>query len=423
MNVLRESLMRFNPWWKNAFSLEYRDREIYGEIRKYMPLPQMISLTGLRRVGKTTLLYKLIEDALGEGFDPLRIVYFSLDEFKAGRVSEILDEYERIVGRDISEGEILLVLDEIQKLDEWQDQIKVIYDQWKGRLKIVVSGSESLFIRRRTRETLAGRLFEFQVDPLTFREYLRFTDTSFEPIHMYEKELSRSLRDFIRTQGFPELIGVSDNDIVRKYIEESIVEKVLFRDLQLLIGIRDITLLSSLLKIIAGDPGRMLDLSDMAGELGTTRQTVSNYLSYLEDSFMIRKLYNYSRNLRKTERKLKRYYPAIISTSLLLSSDPLSESRVFEWFLTRQLKGEFFWRDKHKNEVDLILGTDEPTPVEIKYGRISTRGLEAFMKRFDVKRGYILTPEREEKIVKGDLEINFVPAYKFLLEHHPAESV
>ena len=418
MSLLRESILRFNPWWRNEFSMAYNYREVYQKIRKYIPLPQMISLTGLRRVGKTTLLFKIIEDALGEGLDPLRILYFSFDEFKTGRIREILDEYERVTDRDISEGRTLVILDEIQKLTGWEDQIKVIYDLGKGQIKMVVSGSESLFVRRRSRETLAGRLFEFRVDPLTFREYLGFTGTRFEPVNLYGKELSSSLGRFTRTLGFPELIEVTDEDIIRKYLSESIIEKIIYRDMQTLFGIRDVPMLSSLLGIIAGNPGQILDLASLAGDLGTTRQTVSNYLSYLEDSFLIRKIYNYSRNRRKTERKLKRYYPSVVSPDLLLRTDPHSESRVFECFLVNQLKGEFFWRDSRKNEVDLVLEGDEPMPVEIKYGKVNTKGLEVFMKRFGVNKGYILTSEREDRILKGDMEINLVPAYRYLLEQN-----
>ncbi len=80
------------------------------------------------------------------------------------------------------------------------------------------------------------------------------------------------------------------------------------------------------------EPGQLIGLSDLAKELKISRQTLSN-----------------------VERKLKKYYPTIVSVDLLFREDELSKSKVFEWFLVNQLKAEFFWRDPYKNEVELIL--------------------------------------------------------------------
>jgi predicted AAA+ superfamily ATPase len=68
MSRIREVLVELNPWWKGEFSLEYGEREVYGEIQKFALVPQMIALTGLRRVGKTTLMLKIVEDAIRKGF-------------------------------------------------------------------------------------------------------------------------------------------------------------------------------------------------------------------------------------------------------------------------------------------------------------------------------------------------------------------
>jgi len=104
-------------------------------------------------------------------------------------------------------------------------------------------------------------------------------------------------------------VGINDKGIIRKYIKESIVEKVIYRDLTQLFKIKDIGVLESLLEIIMEEPGQLIELTDLSKELKISRQTLSNYFFYLEESFLIRKLYNFSRNKRKSERKLKKYYP------------------------------------------------------------------------------------------------------------------
>ncbi len=169
----REVLEERNPWWRGPFTLDYHERSIYNTLRRYMDQRQVLALTGLRRVGKTTLLLKAAQDAIQEGLDPLDVVYFSFDEFHDTEVREVLRTYERVTERDLRSGPKLVLLDEVQKLDGWSDQVKAIYDTYPD-LKILVSGSESLFIRRGSRETLAGRMFEFRVEPLSFKEYLGF---------------------------------------------------------------------------------------------------------------------------------------------------------------------------------------------------------------------------------------------------------
>ncbi len=421
MAKLREILVELNPWWKGSFSVDYRERELYGEIQRFMRRPQILALTGLRRVGKTTILFKAAEDAIRDGFDPRNIVYFSFDEFREIEIREVLKEYEALLDRDLRGGRFLVLLDEIQKLTGWQDQLKSLYDIHKGNVKFMVSGSESLFIRKGARETLAGRLFEFRVEPLSFREYLKFKAFEPKPIGLHERELLRLFDEFVLTQGFPELVGEKDKAVLRKYLRESVVEKVIFRDLPMLLGIKDLSVIESLLNIIIEEPGQLIEISELAGTLSVSRKTLSNYLSYLEQSFLVRKLYNFSRGRRKVERKLRKYYPAVLSVDLAFRDDDLSRSRVFEWAVVNQLGADFFWRDPYKNEVDIVLGDHKPVPIEVKYGKVDTSGLRSFMRRFKAEKGYVVTRDKEDSLEIDGKIISLVPAYKFLLSRNPKQ--
>jgi len=412
---IRDVLKLSNPWWTENFKVEFKEREIYKEIQKFMSLPQIIALTGLRRVGKTTLMFKLAEDRIRKGFDPKNIIYFSFDEFREIEIRDVMNAYEELVEKDFKEGKYLLLLDEIQKLGNWDDQLKRTYDLFGKNIKIIVSGSESLLIRKKSKETLAGRMFDFKVEPLSFKEFLRFKGTNFEPVGLYEKELFQQFKEFCVTLGFPELVGIREKDVIKKYAVESIVERVLYRDMPRLFKIRDISVIESLLDMFMEEPGQLVEISSLAKELKISRQTLSNYLTYLEESFLIRKLYNFSRNRRKVERKLKKYYPTVISVDVLFNEDDLSKSKVLEWLVVNQLKAEFFWRDPYKNEVDVVLPNKKLTPAEIKYGKISFEGLLAFMNKFKVSQGYVisLSQEREQEI--AEKKISVLPAYKFLL--------
>ncbi len=414
MAKIRDVLLESNTWWKEELKLEYHEREIHKQILKYLPLPQIIALTGLRRVGKTTLMLKIVLDFIKKGFDARNIIYFSFDEFREIEIREVMKEYEALMEKNLREGKYLLLLDEIQKLTNWEDQVKRIYDTYGKNIKIIISGSESMFIKEKSKETLSGRIFEFKVETLSFKEFLSFKGVKHRPAGLYEKELARLFEEYILCQGFPELVGIKDKSVIRKYVKEGIVEKVVYRDLPQLFKIKDVALLESLLGIIMEEPGQLIEISDLAKELKLSRQTLSNYLEYLEEAFLIRKLYNYSKNKRKTERKLKKYYPAILS-DLIFKEDDISMSKVFEWLIVSRLNTGFFWRDPYKKEVDVVMMDKKPIPIEIKYGKIDTTGLIAFMKKFKVTEGYIVSHEKEEQLKIEDFTINVVPAFKFLL--------
>jgi len=416
MAQIKETLEDKNSWWKEEFKINFKDRIIYGKIQKFMPLQQIIALTGLRRVGKTTIMLKIAEDNIKKGFNPKNIIYFSFDEFKDIEIREVMKEYENITEKNFRKEKYILLLDEIQKLNNWENQLKSVYDSFGKNIKIIISGSESLFIKKNFKETLAGRIFEFKVEPLLFKEFLLFKEIEFKPIGLYEKDLIMLFNEFMLTLGFPELVGIKDKDIIKKYVKEGIVDKIVYKDIPALFKIKDVFIIESLLNIIMEEPGQLIEISELAKELKTSRQTISNYLTYLEESFLIKKLYNFSRNRRKIERKLKKYYSAIISIDLLFKNDDLSKSKVFEWALVNQLNAEFFWRDSYKNEVDIILMENGIMPVEIKYGKIDLKGLLAFMQKFNINKGYIISYNKEEKHKTKDKIIFVLPVFKFLLK-------
>jgi len=415
MTKIKDILIESNPWWKKEFTVEFRYREIYDDVKKFLSLPQIISFTGLRRVGKTTLMFKIIEDSIKGKINPKNILYFSFDEFKDLEIRNVINIYEDILQKDLKHGKYLFLFDEIQKISNWEEQLKRIYDTFKGSVKIIISGSESLFMIKKSKETLAGRIYEFKIEPLTFKEFLCFKGVKYKPVDIYRKELRRLFDEFVLTMGFPELVGVKDKMVIKKYVKESILEKVIYKDIPNLFNVKDISVIDTLINIFCEEPGSIVEIVDLSKDLKISRQTLSNYLKYLENSFLLRKLYNFSRSRRKVERKLKKYYPEIISVDLIFKEDNFSKSKIFEWIVVKQIKSEFFWRDSYKNEVDIVLAEKKPMPIEIKYGKISTQGVISFMKKFKVNKGYIVSYDREDNLKIEDKNIKIVPAYKFLL--------
>jgi len=178
------NLITFNRWWEEGkveeMYLKPFKRDLFYSLVKFLNTRQIILLYGIRRVGKTTILYQLIDYLLKNGVNKKNILYFSFDEANVS-LDEVLKNYsELVLGKDIlKEKKIYLFLDEIQKLNNFQNQLKVYYDLYPN-IKFIVSGSASLSIYKGVKESLAGRVYEFVLPLLSFSEYLTFLGEKIE---------------------------------------------------------------------------------------------------------------------------------------------------------------------------------------------------------------------------------------------------
>ena len=174
----KSKLEEFNHWWiKGNVDLELAlpfKRDNYKEIEKYMDKRFIVAIIGLRRIGKTTTIYQLIQNLINKQINAENILFFSFDEITV-KIGEVIETYKEIHKKDFREEKIYIFLDEIQKCSNWENEIKKYYDLYP-KLKFIISGSESLFIKKKTKETLAGRVFEFNLSTFTFKEYLKISN-------------------------------------------------------------------------------------------------------------------------------------------------------------------------------------------------------------------------------------------------------
>ena len=406
--IIIKDMEETNVWWTKDFHIpEYKDRDIYKKIKKFMDTRQIVAITGLRRVGKTTMMLKFVKECLDTGFSKQNIFYFSFDDYSSVRISEIIDIYKRLFNQDLRSESYLFVFDEVQKIKNWEEQIKRIYDLYP-KIKFLISGSESLFIRRKSRESLAGRIFEFKLNPLNFKEYLNFKNKKFDNLLLYEEEFLREFNNFLMCNGFPELID-KEPEIIKKYMREGVIDKILYHDMSEVFDVKNLIIIRKIFDIIYNNPGQIIELQQFASEVGITRHLLSEYLEYLEEAFLIKKLYNYSRNARKTQRRLKKYYPALLNPLLIKDDFP----KVFEQAIVIHSNADFFWRDAYKNEVDIIQ-TDPLTAIEVKSGEIKEENLislKKFIEKFKPKKAIVISYKTEREV--GPIKI--IPAWKWLL--------
>ena len=412
-----ERILRQNPWWEGK-EIEIikglKERPLLKEILKYKDDKQAIAVIGLRRVGKTVLMMQFINRLLKE-VDAKRVFYFSFDEItgkRPGIIEDVLRVYEEEVLREELKNAYIF-FDEINRVEDWQVMIKRYYDLNK-RIKFVVSGSSSIYLRR-TRESLAGRIYEFELEPLSFEEFLFLRGIEVKDLTIQSQTLRRELNNYFVRGGFPEIMEERDFEKIRKYVS-SVVEKIIFYDIPKVYDVGEPELLREILGLIARKPGSLVEYRKIASALNLSYQTVSKYVGYLERAFLIRLMYNYRGSPIARARKLKRAYLGTPSLALAFMG---SEEEVYsiipqlaENLIATHLRAKFFWRKYY--EVDFL---HDKVPIEVKYRERPDEidGALKAAKQLGSNRLVVVTKDLEKKERRSGVNVSFVPLWKFLL--------
>jgi len=413
MNIV--NLLKFNRHWNPGFRYEFpKTRKFIKKLEQHIDDRPIVELTGLRRLGKTTLFLQLINTLLEREIEPQNIWYFSFDEDKYD-LDELFIAFKTQTRKDINSDKIFIFFDEIQKLENFQSQIKIYYDLYPN-LKFFISGSTSLYIKKKTQESLAGRVFSFELKPLDFEEYLHFRnmDNYLAMPQMFHSELVVEFEHYL-SRLFIETVNINDNFFVQEYVR-GIIKKVVFEDIPLIFPVDNPEILFAIVKIVAENPGLYLHYENLANDLKLTSKTVSKYISILEQAFIVKVLYNYSTNQLTSEKKMKRIYLSASSFSTALC-DSQKTGLLVENVLLSLKPYQFFWRDAYNHEVDFIEILNKTViPTEIKYKtkirNSDYNNLYLFCKKFNVQKAimYVNTSEIQTIDFKG-LTIEMKPLF------------
>lgn len=413
-----EEIMRFlNHWWRErnvreSLAKGYK-RKYFEELVDLSDKRQAVIVCGLRRVGKSTLMYQLIQNLIKKSVSPDNILYFSFDK-KVCEIKEILDTYSRLTEKDYEKEKVFIFLDEIYKLDKWHKELKLLYDALPN-VKFIISGSASLKIEKEARSDLTGRAFYVEVKPLSFKEFaeLKFK-TKVENIKLWEDKLKNIFPIFLK-KAFPEVIDF-ESDRVVEYVREMVFDKIIFSDFPRTFKNVDINLLQTLTEIFLSELGMYLNIESMSKNLKKSKNDIIFHIKLLELGYIIRIVRNYRGSVVSASRKLRRVYP--YHPSLVQGFfGKVEESKLVESFVRSCLDAEFYWR-KGGKEVDFIY---KGKPVEVKYKNvISKRDLKnllGFMEEFNVKKGYLISKNKSDKVKINGKTIKIIPVWQFAFEN------
>ena len=312
-NVLK-LLYAYNPWWRDGLMpLEYvkqTKRFAYYEAVKMLQhrdIRRHVILSGARRVGKTTLLFQIIELLLQEKVKASNILYISFDHplLKFCSMEEIIDIYQANVS---AEDEYYLFFDEIQYAGDWEMWLKVFYDTHPN-WRIAATGSASPVLDQGASDSGVGRWSVIHVPTLSFYEYCELTGVAECPIlpaglkptalaALDKPELNRLMNllaplqkhfhRYLTVGGFPELALTKDDYYAQRMLREDVVDKVLKRDIPSLFKVRNAAVLEKVFLYLCFHSSCIINFSAMSKELDNTPvATVANYIQFLEKANLI----------------------------------------------------------------------------------------------------------------------------------------
>lgn len=366
-----------------------KPRIIVNRIKPYLYVPEAIVITGMRRTGKTTLLNIIYEqiDSRNRLFldleNPLNRKYFEETNYERIKASF------QALGIDWTQRPFIF-LDEIQFVKNLPSVVKYFIDHYG--VKFFLTGSASFYLKNLFIESLAGRKYLFELYPLSFREFLLFRES---PLKISENAsaITESIfetilplyDEYVSFGGFPGVVLKSDvaekkkalEDIFTSFFQLEIIQLGDFRRNEVM---RDLMLL--LMQRLSS----RLDIQKISRELGLSRPTLKEYISFLEGTYFIKTIRPFSRGKDTEIRKAPKVY--LCDSGLANHFAKLDEGRLFEnnVFQNLRLKGELnYYQRKSGTEIDFILNKKKAYEVKLNPRESDMRKLKAFTKELNLE--------------------------------------
>lgn len=465
-------LKLYNPWWDNRRGNWREDlpdyqrpvmREVLSDIKE---LSQIISITGPRRVGKTTALRQVICYLLDKlDIAPSQILYFSFDDPEVYGSEDLqrvifdrLIEKMKVDSRDKTPK--YFFLDEIQRLPKWELYLKRYYDL-KFPVRFIISGSASSAIFRQSQESLLGRIKDRHLLPFSFREYCFYRmrqrpefasiveghfglrqsllEGNWREIVASIKQLETELSTFeddvrltivsyCREGGFPEVWSLADPVRKIEYLMEQQVRKVLYEDLMALTQYRKPENVLRFFVYLLAHPGNEINMSNLAKQIGVERRIVEENLPRLIMTDLIIRIQKFSHQPLRVRQGNIKCYPVDLAlrNAVLKTWDDFTANPVMMGMYAENLVAHevckwpeaievAYYREK-KNEVDFVVtyGGNRYLPIEVKHRRSDDKatGIKHFMKKYKLDFGVVITRGRDCRYNEGIL---YLPLRYFLL--------
>lgn len=276
---MEQLFYEFNPWWEEKYNLIgiKRDKYLFF-LKNNLKNKDIILLTGLRRVGKSTLIKQFIYSLINEyNINPKKICYLSLDAFpfKEKSIFDLVREFRKINNLKINE-KIYLFFDEVTYKDSFKEELKNLYDL--GNTKIfATSSSASILIDKKA--LLTGRSRSLEVEPLDFQEFLLFRD--YNPKKSEKYLLEKYFQEYMEYGGMPEYVLTKDPEYII-----NLTKNIIYKDIIAKYNLRDNQAVEDLFRLLCERVGKPISYNKLAKILDIGKDTVKNYITYFKESYL-----------------------------------------------------------------------------------------------------------------------------------------
>ncbi len=380
-------------------------------------------LVGLRRAGKSTLLYKIVQDLIANGVEWNQIIYINfederLEEFTANDFNDILTLQSELTNK-----EGWFFFDEIQNIEGWEKFARRMAD---SKEHTFITGSNAKMLSSEIEERLGGRYLSKYITPYSFKEFLTAKNVDFSEKSILGTKsrglIKRILEEYFYFGGFPENLLYSDK---RGYVS-SIYQKVLLGDIASRNNIRNIAGLKLLMKKIAEtvkDEVSYSKLYNILKSIGIniSKDVVIDYISYAKESYLIFAVKNYFLKFVDKETTPKYYWNDNGLLNLFLNKE---EPRLLENLVAISLKNNFdeiFYLKAQNLDADFFV-PETGTVIQAAYSLASISDdretktlLQAAKTVKEAKRFVIITFEEENELEIDGVKIEVIPVWKWLL--------
>lgn len=419
--ALEEIFRDMNPWWTLGSVPSHitgLPREKYlKQLISSLDAPEIAIITGMRRTGKTTIMYQLIQHLIENDLDPKNVLYVQFDHpmLKDVDVSSMLRNHREAFGISKKE-ELYLFFDEVHYLQDWASWVKSIYDM--GKVKLSISGSSKTLLLPEAMTHLTGRYSITNVWPLDFSEFIFFRNAKPEPGD--EHRYVSLAEDYLSTGGFPRVV-LEDKAELRIQLLKDYFDSIVFKDIAVVHQVRDIRTLQELAAFIIFSSGKPTSLNKLKNTFRLSLDTIREYISHLEESHLVEGVSIASRSMNERIYNPKKYYVLDPGMRAALTGmkeiGPRVETAVY--LHLRQLGLTLgYWKRIH--EVDFILDAKPPIAIECKYkSDIKPKDLRSLGKWMDGVKGgrsFIITKNLDERLSSAEGTVMAIPLWKFLLD-------
>ena len=401
-------------------------RKTLSLISNFIDYKEALVIYGARQVGKTTIMKMLIKQLKENNIPEEAIFYLDLEDLEMLELcNQGVDNLIRYINarasstsNSSSQKKIYLFIDEIQYLNNASSFIKLMVDNHSDIFKLIISGSSVLDIKSKAKQSLVGRIITFEVFGLDFEEFLWFKKKKFNLNKITDidkktqKELKQLFEEFIIFGAYPRIALISNLDDRRYYLKE-LIQTYIKKDIRDIGKIRNIMKFNNFLRILADQAGNLLNIDELASSIGISRETVYDYLTLLEGTYIARRLPPFFKNLRSELTKMPKIYFEDTGVLNYLKYNDIVEKisgELFENCIYAELRKAVglealrYWRTQSKQEIDFVIQQQRQLfTLEVKkiYSGQKTTSLTYFSQKYPNSKSFIITLEKRRE-AKGN---------------------